>query len=638
MANWKKTARGALAGCAVTAVIVLFRRWYMGTDVALDAPLFMLFVPIVTAAWLGDWRSGLFATALVALVSYWLFVPRMGWQVIHSVDQVRLLRLIFVGGLLSLLFQVIHVNRQGLQLSVAELLRSWRRLAQANENLQLVTEEMAAYVFRCSRDLHYLWVSKQYAEWVGRPIEQIVGQPIVEILGDEAFSQLTPHFKEVLAGRRVEYEDLVNFDSRGQRWIHAVYTPTLDADGCSDGWVGVVFDVTDRKSIEQQLQEADRRKDEYLALLAHELRNPLAPICNALAVLPLVRDHPSEVSRIGETVERQVQHMVRIVDDLLDVARITRGKLHLRQEYCDLRRVAEDAVMMVRPLVEQRRHRLLVTMPPEAVNIRGDVTRLTQAIGNVLHNAAKFTAPGGTISLNLAHDGPQAIVQVRDDGEGIPPAMLSGIFDMFCQVDQSASRAHGGVGIGLTLARQIANLHGGQLEARSEGLGRGSEFCLALPVAEKVASNVPEPHVPAVFAAEPGMPRRVLVVDDIAAAGESLAELLELRGHDVRLVDNGMAAIETMLAEPPDVALIDLGMPGMDGYEVARRLRAVPQLDHVALVALTGYGGPEIRQRVSEVGFDGHITKPAPLAELEELLDSLPVRRRLRSQTSPMLR
>jgi len=638
MANWKKTARGALAGCAVTVVIVLFRGWYLGTNIGLDAPLFMLFVPIVAAAWLGDWRSGLFTTALVAVASYWLFVPRMGWQIVHSVDQVRLFRLVVAGAILSGLFQAIHRSRQGLQLSVAELLRSWRRLAQSDENLQLVTAEMDACVIRCSRDLQYIWASKRYAEWVGRPIEQIVGQPVVNILGSEAFAQLSPHFQAVLAGQRVEFETLVNLDSRGPRWVHAVYSPTLGAEGRPDGWVAVVVDVTERKQIEQQLQDADRRKDEYLALLAHELRNPLAPICNALAVLPLVSDNPSEVSRIGETVERQVQHMVRIVDDLLDVARITRGKLHLRQENCDLRRVAEDAVAMVRPLVEQRRHRLLVNMPSEAVTVRGDVTRITQAIGNVLHNAAKFTAPGGTISLNLTHDGTDAIVQVRDDGEGIPPAMLSGIFDMFCQVDQSASRAHGGVGIGLTLARQIAHLHGGRLEARSEGLGRGSEFCLALPVAEKVLSLVPEPHVPAVFAAEPGVPRRVLVVDDIAAAGESLAELLELRGHDVRLVDNGMAAIETMLADPPDVALIDLGMPGMDGYEVARRLRAVPQLDHVALVALTGYGGPEIRQRVSEIGFDGHITKPAPLSELEELLDSLPVRRRLRSQNSPMLR
>jgi CheY-like chemotaxis protein len=364
----------------------------------------------------------------------------------------------------------------------------------------------------------------------------------------------------------------------------------------------------------------------------------LAPICSSLAVLPLVRDNPSEVTRIGEIVERQVQHMVRIVDDLLDVARITRGKLHLRQEHCDLRRVADDAVSMVRTLVDERRLRLTVTMPAEAIAVRGDVTRLTQAIGNLLHNAAKFTPPGGTISLTLAQDGPHAFVHVRDNGEGIPAAMLSEIFEVFRQVDQSASRAHGGVGIGLTLAREIANLHGGRLEAHSEGLGRGSEFCLVLPVTEQVSLGVPEPHLGPALAVEPGVPRRVLIVDDIAAAGESLAELLELRGHDVRLADSGLAAIEAMLADPPDVALIDLGMPGMDGYEVARRLRSVPQLDHVALVALTGYGGPEIRQRVSEVGFDGHITKPAPLAELEKLLDALPAGRRTRTPTSPMLR
>jgi CheY-like chemotaxis protein len=227
---------------------------------------------------------------------------------------------------------------------------------------------------------------------------------------------------------------------------------------------------------------------------------------------------------------------------------------------------------------------------------------------------------------------------VRDDGEGIPAAMLTEIFEVFRQVDQSASRAHSGVGIGLTLARQIAELHGGKLEAHSDGVDRGSEFCLALPIAERVAGALAGPHMTPSAAAVQGMPCRILVVDDIAAAGESLMELLELRGHEVRLVDSGLAAIEAMLADPPDVALIDLGMPGMDGYEVARRLRSVPQLDHVALVALTGYGGPEIRQRVSEVGFDGHITKPAPLAELEELLASLPVRRRARAHGSPILR
>lgn len=638
MANWKNTARGALAGCALTVVIALLRGWYLGTDVGLDAPLFMLFTPVVVATWLGDWRSGLFATTLVAVVSYWLFIPRDGWQILHAVDQVRLFRLVVGSIILCGLFQAIHRSRQGLQVSVAELLRSWRRLAQADENLQLITAEMDACVIRCSRDLQYLWVSKRYAEWVGRPMEQIVGQPVVNILGSEAFAQLSPHFQAVLAGERVEFESLVNFDTRGPRWVHAVYTPTLDLEGRPDGWVAVVVDVTERKKIEQQLQEADRRKDEYLALLAHELRNPLAPICSSLSVLPLVRENPTEVARIGEIIERQVQHMVRIVDDLLDVARITRGKLHLRQEFCDLRRVADDALAMVRPLVEERRHRLTVARPQEAVTVRGDVTRLTQAIGNVLHNAVKFTPPGGTISLSLVCERQRGVVRVRDDGEGIPAAMLAEIFEVFRQVDRSASRAHSGVGIGLTLARQIAELHGGTLEAHSDGVGRGSEFCLSLPIAERVDGNPIAPHITPAVAAVPSMPCRILVVDDIAAAGESLLELLELRGHDVRLVDSGLAAIEAMLADPPDIGLIDLGMPGMDGYEVARRLRSVPQLDHVALVALTGYGGHEIRQRVSEVGFDGHITKPAPLAELEELLASLPMRRRTRAHSSPILR
>jgi signal transduction histidine kinase/ActR/RegA family two-component response regulator len=365
------------------------------------------------------------------------------------------------------------------------------------------------------------------------------------------------------------------------------------------------------------LREADRRKDEFLAMLAHELRNPLAPIRNGLQVLRLADGDRSVVNRIRDMMDRQVQHLSRLVDDLLDVSRITRGKAELRTEAVDLNDVLARAVEAVRPLLDARRHRLTVSQPGRPVWVSADPTRLIQVVGNLLNNAAKYSEESAQIALALEEDGGRAVVRVRDTGVGIPPDMLPKVFDLFTQVDRTVDRSQGGLGIGLTLVRTLVEMHGGTVEASSDGIGTGSEFVVRLPALPAGAVGR------AGSGAEAGAPPaayRVLVVDDNPDARDSLAELLRLTGHEVRTAPTGPKAIEVARAWRPDVALLDLGLPGMDGYEVARVLRAEPFGGSLLLVALTGYGQDEDRRRTQEVGFDHHLTKPADPHGLARLL------------------
>jgi signal transduction histidine kinase len=365
----------------------------------------------------------------------------------------------------------------------------------------------------------------------------------------------------------------------------------------------------------EALQEADRRKDEFLAMLAHELRNPLAPIRNGLQVLRLAGEDRALVERTWGLMDRQVHHLGRLVDDLLDVSRITRGKVELRLEPTDLGAVLAAAVETARPLIDAKRHHLTVTQPGRPVRVSADAMRLTQAIGNLLNNAAKYSEEGATIALSLAVEGTQAVVRVRDTGVGIPPEMLPHVFDLFTQIDRTLDRAQGGLGIGLTLVRSLVEMHDGTVEAASAGIGAGSEFTVRLPLLsghEAPAGEVP----PAPLAAG----RRVLVVDDNHDAGDSLADLLELSGHEVRVARSGAQSLELAREFRPDVGLLDIGLPGMNGFELAARLRAEAFGQAMILVALTGYGQDEDRRRSREAGFDHHLTKPADLRQLTALL------------------
>jgi PAS domain S-box-containing protein len=373
----------------------------------------------------------------------------------------------------------------------------------------------------------------------------------------------------------------------------------------------------------RELAEADRRKDEFLAMLAHELRNPLAPVRNGLQVLRLLGIGDPEVNRLAEMMGRQVGQITRLVDDLLEMSRITQGKVALRRERVDLNVVVNQAVEAARPLIDARRHELTVATSPAPIRLDADPSRLAQVIGNLLNNAVKYTDEGGRIWLDVRREGDEAVICVRDTGVGISAEMLPRVFDLFTQVDPTLDRSQGGLGVGLTLVRSLVEMHGGIVRASSPGPGRGSEFVVRLPALprdtppESGQAAAPRPaHAPAPS-------RRILIVDDNVDAADSLAMLLGLSGHQVRTAYGGPAALEAVGGYRPEVVLLDIGLPGMDGYEVARQLRRGSAGSGVTLVALTGYGQEDDRRKTHDAGFDHHLVKPVDPDELTRLLDRI---------------
>jgi CheY-like chemotaxis protein len=403
--------------------------------------------------------------------------------------------------------------------------------------------------------------------------------------------------------------------------------PETDDNGTIETVLSVAHDITEIRRSAQILEDANRRKDEFLAMLAHELRNPLAPIRNASEILARKLADDPQMKKTVSLVKRQVTHLARLVDDLLDVSRITRGKINVIRESVELATVIARAVETVEPMLSRQRHELVVNVAPEPLYIDGDLTRLTQIVGNILSNAIKYTDAGGRIETTARAIGEQIEIRIRDNGIGIDPAMLPDVFDLFTQSSQLNGRGQTGLGIGLALAKRLVEMHGGEVQAHSAGPGQGSEFIVLLPrqagaaaAAARVNSVTPAPLTAT-------MARRILVADDNRDALESLARLLELSGHEIHKAVDGVQALEAATRERPDLVLLDIGMPGMDGYEVARRIRAQPWGREATLIALTGWGQDTDRTRSREAGFDSHCVKPLDLQYLFTLLDSLPAAR-----------
>ena len=385
----------------------------------------------------------------------------------------------------------------------------------------------------------------------------------------------------------------------------------------------------------RQLREEDSHKDEFLAMLAHELRNPLAPIMNAAHVMRIHAPSDDTLLWAIGMVERQTRHLTHLVDDLLDVSRITRGKIELQHELVTLRSVMQNVAESSRPYMQERSHEFIIEPPEENLWLDADPIRLEQILNNLLHNAAKYTPRGGRITFNARREEPgkdfpagAALIRVRDTGIGIAPEMLRRVFDVFSQAERTLDRAEGGLGLGLTLVRRLTEMHGGKVEAHSDGLGHGSEFVLRLPLAPISADTFegrPHPEhaddIDSLYQGGHAHGRRVLVVDDQTDTAQSLAELLEIWGHEVRVGYDGPSAVELALEFNPDVVLLDIGLPLMNGYEVARRLREMTGQE-LMLVAMTGYGQEEDRRRALEAGFDLHMTKPVDLATLRDLINS----------------
>ena len=408
------------------------------------------------------------------------------------------------------------------------------------------------------------------------------------------------------------------------RWMQSVGVPQISGTGELLGYTGCTYDIHDARLAAESLQEADRRKDEFLATLAHELRSPLAPLVNMLEIMKRTDGNPELLAQIRSTMARQLGSLVRLVDDLLDLSRITRNRLELRKERVELASVVQHAIETCRPMIESMKHEVTVSLPPEPIHLHADPVRLAQVFHNLLNNACKYTPPKGRIALTVARQGSNVVVKIKDSGVGIPPEKLTAIFEMFTQVDQSLERAHGGLGIGLTLVKRLVELHDGTVEAFSKGPGEGSEFVVSLPA---LVERPEAQHPAATRGEERTTARRILVVDDNRDSARSLAMLLEMSGNQTRIAHDGFEAVAAAEQFRPEVVLLDIGLPKMNGFDAARRIREQPWGKDIVLIALTGWGQEADRRRSQAAGFDLHMVKPVDHADLAKLLTSLPSQR-----------
>ncbi len=406
------------------------------------------------------------------------------------------------------------------------------------------------------------------------------------------------------------------FNDNHVRHIYGNATPLRDRDGVVRGAVGAFMDITELKKIESDLKDADRRKDEFLAILSHELRNPLAPMRNSLEVMKQARGNAELIEKSRTIMERQMGQMVRLIDDLLDVSRINRNKLELRRERVELASILHHVIEACRPMADAARHELHLALPAEPIYLDADPVRLSQIFGNLVTNACKYTPSEGKVWLNVQRQAGDVIIRVKDTGIGIPADLLPKVFEMFTQLDRSLERTQGGLGIGLTLVKRLVEMHSGMVTAHSEGSGQGSEFVVRLPILPAAPMFVAEPQRPMMQ----GKTRRMLVVDDNEDAALTLAVLLRMSGNQVQTAHDGVQALEVAQDARPDVILLDIGMPKMNGYAVCRALRTQPWGQNILIVALTGWGQEEDRRKSKDAGFDGHLVKPVDYAELLKLL------------------
>jgi PAS domain S-box-containing protein len=463
----------------------------------------------------------------------------------------------------------------------------------------------------------------------GYPAREAIGQSLAMLIPPESRDEVAEIVERLNRGEEVGTYESVRVRKDGSRFDASIsVAPIRDEPGRVVGAVGIARDISDRKRLERELQsrlaelgEIDRRKDEFLAMLAHELRNPLAPLQSSLEILAMGVADSNMLEWAREVMERQVGHLVRLVDGLLDVSRMMQGRIELHKEPTELADIVARAVEMAQPVIDSRGHKLTVSVAPGPMWVEADVLRLVQVVTNLLNNAAKYSPTPGQIWLTARHEGNEAVVRIRDEGVGIPADILSRIFELFVQSNRTMARSEGGLGIGLTLVRRLVELHGGAVLASSAGPGKGSEFEVRLPIMVRhvVAKSGAEPAEEPVVA-RPMDRHRVLVVEDNIYAAKSFATLLRLDGHEVQIAHDGPMALQMATTFQPDVILLDIGLPGIDGYEVANRLRGQDEFRETRIIAMTGYGQPEDRRRSKESGIDYHLVKPVKIDVVRSLL------------------
>jgi PAS domain S-box-containing protein len=494
-----------------------------------------------------------------------------------------------------------------------------RALRESEAKFRTIADAIPQLVWAAESDGSNNYTNRRWAEFAGVSEDETLGDRWFSLIHPDDLPQLRTAWDNTLAtGSAYEVQYRVRHHSGIFRWMLSRALPVGNEHGQITRWMGTLTDIHDAKTASEQLKVESQRKDEFLAMLAHELRNPLAPISTAAQILKLPRVDPERIAQASDVIARQVRHMTELVDDLLDVSRVTRGLVDLQRVPVDIKSVAGSAIEQARPLIEGRKHALTTHIASAPALVLGDRKRLVQVMVNLLNNAAKYTAPGGAITLAVDVLDDEVRFSVADNGSGIDPLLLPKIFELFTQAERTPDRGQGGLGLGLALVKSMIGLHGGRIEARSDGPGKGSVFRAHLP---RTAAAL-EPAAVAGLAPASVAPMRIMVVDDNLDAAESLATLLEAVGHQVRVAEDGAGALARGLRDVPDVFILDIGLPGIDGFELARRLRANSATRHCRLIALSGYGQAQDLAMSAQAGFDHHLVKPVETARLFALLDA----------------
>jgi PAS domain S-box-containing protein len=514
----------------------------------------------------------------------------------------------------------------GMAIDITDRLHAEDVLAESEERFRQLAENVNEVFWMTDpQTTKMLYISPAYERVWGRSCQSLYENPrsfLDAVHPDDQERVRNAVLDHQSRGEQTDKEYRVVRPDGSIRWVRDRAFPVKDATGQFYRLVGIADDFTERKLAEQALREADRRKDEFLATLAHELRNPLAPIRIGLEIMRLAGNDQTAVEGVRTMMERQLEHFIRLVDDLLDLSRISTGKIKLHKERIDLAAAVYSALETCDPLVKQFDHELILRVPETPLYVDADETRLAQALCNLLTNAAKFSDRGGRIWLTAAQEGGEALVSVKDTGVGIPPHMLPKVFEMFTQVDRSLEKSHGGLGIGLSIVKRLVEMHGGTVEARSEGQGSGCEFLIRLPIAltlvpgqEQAGGNQK--------VARPMARHRILVADDNTDSASSLAMMLDLMGNDVRTAHDGLEAVAAAADYRPDLILLDIGMPKLNGYEACHRIREQPWGKSILIAAVTGWGHEDDRRRSREAGFNHHLIKPIGPDAVEKLLVEL---------------
>ncbi|MFW6093804.1 MAG: ATP-binding protein [Pseudomonadota bacterium] len=609
----------ALALAALAAATLV--RWLLDPVMGGQVP-FLTY--IVAVAYVGLF-TGIVPAVLTGLASGiiagWLFVDPRGGPELQSLEAGVALILFYVSAatIIALAVTLRHRTHRleaavgRIQRDMVERKRAETALRESEARMQAILDNSPLVLYIKDREGRYLLANRSYLKLFKTSAEELLGLTDYDRFPKAVADEYRANDLRVIeTGEPREFEESGVFDGVTRNYVSTKF-PLRDETGIY-AVCGISTDISDQKRQQQELMEIDRRKDEFLSMLAHELRNPLAPIVSAVELLRLETGSPEQRRRAVQVVSRQIAHLTRLVDDLLDIARINTGRIELRLEVVDMVELARQSADNVRPRFDERGVNFLCALGDEPLWVDADASRIVQVIDNLLDNAAKYTDRGGRVELRLERERDEGVLRVRDTGVGIRPGHLPRIFEMFEQAEVSLDRSNGGLGLGLHLVKRMVESHGGRVAAYSDGPGQGSEFSVRLPL---VAAQPIAPAQDARALAE--APLRVLIVEDNEDAARSMAALLEALGHEVRTAGNARAGFVTAEDFRPRLVLIDLGLPEIDGYEVARRLRA-RYADAVRLVALTGYGQPEYRERSRRAGFDAHLVKPASVEDIRSVL------------------